>query len=273
MPTTRITTHIPAPASPRVASAAVATVKSVPSAAALLAKSFSTSTPTAPVPAAPGRSPQRDAAPVRPVALAVLAGDPLTGQGAVAHLRSRPEVRILGADRQHEAEVVLIVVDRITEDTLKLMERVATESVNQDARFVLVGDGVREHHLLRAVTCGLVSVIPRREADYDRVLRAIVEMREGRLEMPGVALGWLVGQLRAIHQDVLEPNGLTAAGLETREVDVLGLLAEGLSTFEISQRLNYSERTVKNIIHGVLTRLNLRNRTQAVAFAVRTGAL
>jgi DNA-binding NarL/FixJ family response regulator len=271
VPTARITTHIPAPASPRVAAATVATAKSAPSTTALLAKTFSTS--PAPSSTTHGRSPLRDAAPIRPVALAVLAGDPLTGQGAVAHLRARPEVRILGAERQPEAEVVLIVVDRITEDTLKLMERVAAESVNQDARFVLVGDGVREHHLLRAVTCGLVSVIPRREADYDRVLRAIVEMREGRLEMPGVALGWLVGQLRAIHQDVLEPNGLTAAGLETREVDVLGLLAEGLSTFEIAQRLNYSERTVKNIIHGVLTRLKLRNRTQAVAFAVRTGAL
>ena len=271
MPTARITTHIPAPASPRVAAATVATAKSAPSTTALLAKTFSPS--PAPSSTSHGRTPLRDAAPVRPVALAVLAGDPLTGQGAVAHLRARPEVRILGAERQHEAEVVLIVVDRITEDILKLMERVAAESVNQDARFVLVGDGVREHHLLRAVTRGLVSVIPRREADYDRVLRAIVEMREGRLEMPGVALGWLVGQLRAIHQDVLEPNGLTAAGLETREVDVLGLLAEGLSTFEIAQRLNYSERTVKNIIHGVLTRLKLRNRTQAVAFAVRTGAL
>jgi DNA-binding NarL/FixJ family response regulator len=215
----------------------------------------------------------REGAPIRPVSVAVLAGDPLTGQGAVAHLRARPEVRVLAAERQQEAEVVLILVDRITEDTLKLMERVAEESVNQDARFVLVGDGVREHHMLRAVTCGLVSVIPRREADFDRILRAIVDVRAGRLEMPGAALGWLVGQLRAIHQDVLEPNGLTAAGLETREVDVLGLLAEGLSTFEIAQRLNYSERTVKNIIHGVLTRLKLRNRAHAVAFAVRIGAL
>ena len=271
MPDTRITTHIPAPANSRVASAAVAT-KTAPSATALLtaaSAAFSAASSSG----ALGRTALRDGAPTRPVALAVLAGDPLTGQGAVAHLRARPEVRILGAERQHEAEVVLIVVDRITEDTLKLMERVAEESVNEDVRFVLVGDGVREHHMLRAVTCGLVSVIPRREADYDRILRAIVDMREGRLEMPGVALGWLVGQLRAIHQDVLEPNGLTAAGLEIREVDVLGLLAEGLSTFEISQRLNYSERTVKNIIHGVLTRLKLRNRTQAVAFAVRTGAL
>jgi DNA-binding NarL/FixJ family response regulator len=209
----------------------------------------------------------------RPVSIAVLAGDPITGEGVVAHLRERAQVRVLGAERQHEAEVVLIVVDRITESTLKLMERVARQSAIEDARFVLVGDGVREQHVVRAVTCGMVSVIPRSEADFDRIRRAILDVREGRLEMPGVALGWLVGQLRAVHQEVLEPNGLTAGGLETREVDVLALLAEGLSTFEIAQRLSYSERTVKNIIHGMLTRLNLKNRTHAVAFAVRTGAL
>jgi DNA-binding NarL/FixJ family response regulator len=222
---------------------------------------------------AAGRAQLREDAPVRPVAVAVLAGDPLTGEGAVAHLRARPEVRVLGPERQQDAEVVLIVVDRVTEDTIKLMERVADTSGDGDARFVLVGDGVRENALLRAVTCGLVSVIPRREADFDRIVRAIVDVRNGRLEMPGVALGWLVRQLRSIQQDVLEPNGLTAAGLEAREVDVLGLLAEGLSTDEIARRLNYSERTVKYIIHGLLTRLNLRNRTHAVAYAVRTGAL
>ncbi len=215
----------------------------------------------------------REAAHANPVTVAVLAGDPITGQGAVAYLRTRAEVKIVSVDKQHEAEVVLVIVDTITEDTLKLMERAADASVNRDARFVLVGNGVREHHVLRAITCGLVSVIPRREADFEHVLRAITEVREGRLEMPGVALGWLVGQLRAIQQDVLEPNGLTAAGLETREVDVLRLLAEGLGTPEIAARLNYSERTVKNIIHGVLTRLKLRNRAHAVAFAVRSGAL
>jgi DNA-binding NarL/FixJ family response regulator len=292
VPDTRISAHRPTPSGSRLAPASVVTAnRNAPAPAAYWIATPTTVTASggfpgpataasspAPASTSPSAAPTRgtlvrDGAPVRPVSVAVLAGDPLTGQGAVAHLRGRSEVRVLAAERQQEAEVVLIVVDRITEDTLKLMERVAQESVNDDVRFVLVGDGVREHHMLRAVTCGLVSVIPRREADFDRILRAIVDVREGRLEMPGAAIGWLVGQLRAIHQDVLEPNGLTAAGLETREVDVLGLLSEGLSTFEIAQRLNYSERTVKNIIHGVLTRLKLRNRAHAVAFAVRIGAL
>ncbi|MBS2538423.1 response regulator transcription factor [Catenulispora sp. NF23] len=91
--------------------------------------------------------------------------------------------------------------------------------------------------------------------------------------MPQDALGWLVKQLRSIEADVLAPNGLTPSGLESREIDVLRLLADGCDTAEIAERLSYSERTVKNIISGILTRLGLRNRAQAVAYAIRHGAL
>jgi DNA-binding CsgD family transcriptional regulator len=76
-----------------------------------------------------------------------------------------------------------------------------------------------------------------------------------------------------LQREVLAPRGLNSAGLSPREVDVLRLMAEGLDTVEIAVELCYSERTVKNIIYGVTTRLNLRNRSHAVAYAMRAGML
>jgi DNA-binding NarL/FixJ family response regulator len=72
---------------------------------------------------------------------------------------------------------------------------------------------------------------------------------------------------------VLAPRGLTFAGLTDRETKVLRLVADGFDTAEIATNLAYSERTVKNVIHDVTARLQLRNRSHAVAYALRAGLI
>jgi len=250
--------------------------------------------PADPVYAAAGVTVSGELVPA-PIPVRVLADDPFTRDAMLACLRPRPEIRVLTSADSGSARVVLVLSDQVTDETLVRMRQaalpaaptanavgtagtaiaasVASDSAPSEVGFVLVGDGLRAHHLLGAVAHGPLSVIARRDADTDRVVRAIVGIPAGRLEMPGDAVGWLVTRLRTIHRDVLEPRGLTAAGLGTREVEVLRLLAEGLDTAEIAQAMNYSERTVKSIIHGVLTRCRLRNRAHAVAFALRSGAL
>jgi DNA-binding NarL/FixJ family response regulator len=207
-----------------------------------------------------------------PVKLAVLAGDHVSGQGATAYLATCDKVRVLLADQHSEAEVFLLIVDRIDQGTLDVMQR-AADSGPAAARFVVVGDGLRERHLFQAIAYGLVSVLPRSEADFEQIVKAICDIRDDKLEMPGVAVGWVVRRLRTIHSEILEPRNLTAAGLEVREAQVLRMLSQGLDTAEIAKELNYSERTVKNIVSSVLRRLKMRNRVQAVAFAINEGLI
>jgi DNA-binding NarL/FixJ family response regulator len=61
--------------------------------------------------------------------------------------------------------------------------------------------------------------------------------------------------------------------LTTRECDVLRRLAEGAETREIALELSYSERTVKNVVHDILMKLNCRTRAHAVALATRSGVI
>jgi DNA-binding NarL/FixJ family response regulator len=70
---------------------------------------------------------------------------------------------------------------------------------------------------------------------------------------------------------VTDPDRLSRLRLNRRERDVLMLLAQGLSTREVAKQLCYSERTIKNVLQDVTGRLQLRNRTQAVAVAIRAG--
>jgi DNA-binding NarL/FixJ family response regulator len=59
--------------------------------------------------------------------------------------------------------------------------------------------------------------------------------------------------------------------LTQREAEVLGLIAAGLSNAEIAQRLFISEATVKTHINNIFSKAELRDRAQAVVYAIRHG--
>ena len=85
-------------------------------------------------------------------------------------------------------------------------------------------------------------------------------------------LGALLQQVTELQQLALTV-GFTPSSLGDRERDVLRLVADGFNTAEIALRLSYSERTVKNILYNVLSRLRVRNRSHAVAAAIRSGMI
>lgn len=207
--------------------------------------------------------PDSPSAGVRPrprIRVSVLATDPLVRAGLLAELRDKPGIE-LTAD-QAEAEVVVAVAETALRDLLIPF-----------TRLVLVADEPRQAELWSAVEHGLAVLVPRAEATTPRLLRAIVDASQGRGDLPAEQLGILLRGLSQLQRDVLTPRQLTLTGLSFRETDVLRLLADGLDTGQIAQKLSYSERTVKNILQGLLTRLGLRNRTHAVAHAIRLGLI
>jgi NarL family two-component system response regulator LiaR len=63
----------------------------------------------------------------------------------------------------------------------------------------------------------------------------------------------------------------TEEPLTEREVEVISLVARGLSNQEIADRLFISERTVRTHVSNILDKLHLANRTQAALYALREG--
>ena len=99
--------------------------------------------------------------------------------------------------------------------------------------------------------------------------RLLAEVRAGRRdEVRGAGAGDAspVGRLRPVAVD--EPAG---PGLTRRELEIVQLVADGLSNKEIGARLSITEGTVKNHVHNALEKLQLENRIQAAAYVVRQG--
>lgn len=194
-----------------------------------------------------------------PVRVAIEAMDAFTAAGLVNQLDARPEVHVVPRGELNGRSAVLVAVDRLAGHGLTLL---TTSGVPK----VLVTDHLREDGLRTAVDCRVVSVLSRREATGERLATELVTAATGVGAMPQEILNDLLDRVRGSARGQ-QPR------LSPREVDVLRLVADGWDTPDIASRLCYSERTVKNVIYALTSRLKLRNRPHAVAYAVRCGLI
>ncbi|MFI5818961.1 LuxR C-terminal-related transcriptional regulator [Streptomyces rishiriensis] len=204
----------------------------------------------------------------RRIPVSVQASDPISREGAVSQLRGRPEVEIREDLSSAPGTVALLVEDTLDEAALARLRRIVR---SESARAVLVVGTIRETELLDVIECGVGAIVWRREATAHRLVQAVVAAQRGDGDLPADLLGRLISQVGTLHRGAAGRPGAPSLGLAPREVDVLRLVAEGLDTGEIASKLSYSERTVKNVMHGLTTRLHLRNRAHAVAYALREG--
>lgn len=200
----------------------------------------------------------------------VYADDPISQAGVVSQLRTRPEVRVVDAAHLDEALVAVVVADVVTPEVIRVLRALQRGAV---PRTVLVARVVDDTTLADAAAAGVGGLMRREGLTPDSLIRVLLRVAAGEGEVPADLLGRLLGQVGRLQRQVLEPRGLSFARLSDRETQVLKLVASGHDTAEIAGQLAYSQRTVKNILHDVTTRLQLRNRSHAVAYAVREGLI
>lgn len=123
--------------------------------------------------------------------------------------------------------------------------------------------------LYRSIEAGAVAYLLKAEMRVQTLAASLRAVACGDGLIPPAMLGELVEHIGRMSREVWSPRGLGLTGLSPREVEILRLAAEGDDTREIALKLSYSERTVKNAIHDVVIKLGLRNRTHAVAYALR----
>ncbi|MFI5706778.1 LuxR C-terminal-related transcriptional regulator [Kribbella sp. NPDC051620] len=216
----------------------------------------------------------------------VKALDPLSQFGLVHALRQRPEILLIGDAELAEQQALSQQVKADQRTTPPVVALVAVDSLDAGAvqvlrsatqrgcrRTVLIGSTIDDEALMTAVELGVSGVLRRTDATADRIVHLLQAAAAGDGSLPPDLLGRLLGQVSRMQRHVLAPRGLSHTGLSDRETQVLRLVADGKDTQEIARELSYSERTVKNVLHDVTSRLQLKNRSHAVAYALREGLI
>jgi DNA-binding NarL/FixJ family response regulator len=193
-------------------------------------------------------------------------------RGLVACLEGLPEVTSV-----HQAESVrdawespplfesdLILVDHVMPGGPDFVGAVGEST---GARVIVCSSHCAEDAVLAALQAGAVGVLRKDTLTTDSLATAVRAAANGTgVVTPELLRDLLDGLAAGIERPVV-------ARLTDREQQVLSLIAEGHPTREVAEQLCYSERTVKNVLHDVVTKLGARSRSQAVAHAVREGLI
>jgi DNA-binding NarL/FixJ family response regulator len=197
--------------------------------------------------------------------VAISATDPVSGAGIRDYLAAHPAVVV--AD-DLTADLRIVVVEGPPSAILSTLRDLVVDPVP----VILVAD-LPESDLLPAIGLGVMAVLSPSTLSRTELITALTAVLAGDYVLPPHLTGGLVRHLHRLQREVLAPHGLSCSGLTTREIEVLRMLADGLETAEIAVRLNYAERTVKQIVQSINARLGLRNRTHAVSHALRHGLI
>jgi DNA-binding NarL/FixJ family response regulator len=208
------------------------------------------------------------------VKLFVLDPHTIYRRGLVACLEPLPEVEAVAhADSVREAweDAGLFGADLVILDPAAPGGSDFIGSVREStgAQVIVCSSDCEEDSVRTAMAAGAVGYLRKDTLTTDGLAAAVQAVANGTGVMTPELLGNL---LRGLSPDGLDTRP-AAARLTDREQQVLSLIAAGHPTREVAQQLCYSERTVKNVLHDVVTKLNARSRSQAVAFAVREGLI
>ena len=175
----------------------------------------------------------------------------------------------IDAVRRHRPAVVLMDIQMPGLDGLEATRRILAEA-GGDTRVLILTTFERDDYVFEALQLGASGFLLKTAPPEELITAVRVVARGEALLSPSVT--------RRVIQEVTRQQRRARRSAELdrltpRELEVLRLVAEGLTNAEIAGRLYLTEATVKTHTSNVLSKLGLRDRVQAVIFAYEHGLL
>ena len=177
----------------------------------------------------------------------------------------------VAAALKYRPDVMLMDVRMPEMDGLEATRRILASRPGQDMRIIILTTFDLDHYVYTALAAGASGFLLK-DVSPEHLIGAVQLVRSGdALLAPSITrrlVERFAGQQPALASASADGDLST---LTPRELEVLGLIARGLSNSELASALTVSEATVKTHVARILTKLQLRDRVQAVVLAYETG--
>jgi NarL family two-component system response regulator LiaR len=167
---------------------------------------------------------------------------------------------------EHVPDVALLDLNMPEMDGMEATRRIRQASPH--TQVVVVTSHHTDEYIFPALRAGAISYVLK-DIPMDELAQAIRRAARGEATLNPVVAARVLKEMRGPRPET--PNPFTE--LTDREMDILHLLADGLSNIEIANRLVITENTVKGHVSNILGKLHLNDRTQAAIFAWREGVV
>jgi len=211
--------------------------------------------------------------PAAPLRLLVVDDHEVVREGLVSLLDRRPGFQVvaqagsvaeaLAEARRHRPDLVIMDVRLPDGSGIEACREIRSEM--PATRVVMLTSYPDEEAVLSAIVAGASGYLLKQVRARDLVAALEVVGNGGSLLDPAVTERVLERIRRVAASD--EPDEL--AGLTTQERKILALVAEGKTNKEIAAEVYLSDKTVKNYVSSILSKLNLERRAQAAAFVAK----
>jgi DNA-binding NarL/FixJ family response regulator len=226
-----------------------------------------------------GDEPEPDASPAREISVVIADDQRLLRTGFRVILEAEPDITVVGeaSDGRSAVDVVLrrrpdvVLMDiRMPElDGLRAAERILSED-GVDTAVLMLTTFDRSEFVYESLRIGASGFLLK-DTPADRLLDAVRVVAAGDALLAPSITRRLIEQFTRAARPATDGVPDALADLTPRELDVLRLVARGLSNGEIAEQMVLGPNTIKTHVAHVLAKLGLRDRVQAVVIAYESG--
>ncbi len=212
----------------------------------------------------------------QPITVLIVDDHTVVRQGVRAFLETQSDIRVIGEAAsgeeavrlaaEHVPDVVLMDLVMPGMDGVEATRRV--KRVSPRTQIIVLTSYHDDEHIFPAIRAGAISYLLKDVAP-DELADAIRKAARGEAILHPRVAARVIQEIHALPPEPPTPF----AELTERELEVLRLIAEGLSNAEIAERLVISEKTVKSHVSNILSKLHLADRTQAAVYAWKEGLM